>query len=51
MKRGRSIAEQLAGLIELDDQGLIDEIIESDRYADFDEDLHGDEEEHQELPD
>jgi len=38
-------------LIELEDQGLIDEITESDRYADFDEDLHGDEEEHQELSD
>ncbi len=35
MKRGRSIAEQLAGLIELDEQELIEEIIESDRYADF----------------
>jgi hypothetical protein len=35
MKRWRSIAEQLAGLIELEDQGLIEEITESDRYADF----------------
>lgn len=35
MKRGRSTAEQLAGLIELDDQELIEEIIESDMYADF----------------
>lgn len=46
MKQGRSIAERLAGSIKLDDRELIDEIIESDMYADFDEDLCGDEEAH-----
>lgn len=51
MKQGRGISERLAGSIKLDDQELIDEIIESDMYADFDDDLYCDEEEHQETPD
>ena len=35
VKQGRSIAERLAGSIKLDDRELIDEIIESDLYANF----------------
>ena len=51
MRQGRRIAERLAGSIKLDDQELIDEIIESDMYANFDENLYCDEEAHQETPD